>query len=187
MKEEIEEQQHPPALATGEENPPPPPSTAIAVTAADPPPLPQLDGYAVSLNIWPPSQRTRDAVVNRLVETLSSPSVLSKRYGTLPHDEASAAARRIEEEAFSASSAAADGGAIAAPRDDAVAFGIEILQIYSKEISRRMMESAKSRVPVAPASPAPDSDLTVEMALQATPVAAVTDEAESVETEAVSY
>nr|XP_027092980.1 uncharacterized protein LOC113713450 [Coffea arabica] len=38
----------------------------------------------VSFSIWPPTQRTRDAVINRLIETLSSPSVLSKRYGVIP-------------------------------------------------------------------------------------------------------
>ena len=43
--------------------------------------------------IWPPTQRTRDAVVNRLVETLSGPSVISKRYGVIPYDEAASASR----------------------------------------------------------------------------------------------
>lgn len=90
---------------------------------------------SISFSIWPPTQRTRDAVINRLIETLSSPSVLSKRYGVLPHDEASEAAKRIEEEAFAAA------GASASSDDD----GIEILQVYSKEISRRMLDTVKSR------------------------------------------
>ncbi|XP_004501545.1 MFP1 attachment factor 1 [Cicer arietinum] len=87
-------------------------------------------------SIWPPTQRTRDAVINRLIETLTTPSVLSKRYGTLPPDEASAAARQIEDEAYSIAgdSAAPDGGD-----------GIEILQVYSKEISKRMLETVKAR------------------------------------------
>lgn len=90
---------------------------------------------SISFSIWPPTQRTRDAVINRLIETLSSPSVLSKRYGVIPHDEASEAAKRIEEEAFSAA------GSSASADDD----GIEILQVYSKEISRRMLDTVKSR------------------------------------------
>lgn len=90
---------------------------------------------SISFSIWPPTQRTRDAVINRLIETLSSPSVLSKRYGVLPHDEASEAAKRIEEEAF-----AAAGSSASADED-----GIEILQIYSKEISHRMLDTVKSR------------------------------------------
>ncbi|KAA8537809.1 hypothetical protein F0562_027611 [Nyssa sinensis] len=89
----------------------------------------------ISFSIWPPSQRTRDAVINRLIETLSTPSVLSKRYGSMPQDEASSVARRIEDEAFSAAADSASGD------DD----GIEILQVYSKEISKRMLEAVKSR------------------------------------------
>ncbi|WOG98973.1 hypothetical protein DCAR_0418319 [Daucus carota subsp. sativus] len=90
---------------------------------------------SISFSIWPPSQRTRDAVISRLIETLSSPSVLSKRYGTLPEAEAAATAKIIEEEAFAAASSSA------ASDDD----GIEILQGYSKEISKRMLETVKSR------------------------------------------
>ncbi|KAL6957827.1 RNA polymerase III-inhibiting protein maf1 [Sarracenia purpurea var. burkii] len=89
----------------------------------------------LSFNIWPPTQRTRDAVINRLIETLTAPSVLSKRYGSLPADEAAATAARLEDEAF------ATAGASASADDD----GIEILQVYSKEISKRMLETVKSR------------------------------------------
>lgn len=89
----------------------------------------------ISFSIWPPSQRTRDAVTNRLIETLSSPSVLSKRYGTLPEAEAAATAKVIEEEAFAAA------GGTAGSDDD----GIEVLQAYSKEISKRMLETVKGR------------------------------------------
>ncbi|KAI4389879.1 hypothetical protein MLD38_002053 [Melastoma candidum] len=91
----------------------------------------------ITFSLWPPSQRTRDAVIARLIETLSTPSVLSKRYGTLSQDEASEAARAIEEEAFNA----AGGASTAAPDDD----GLQILQIYSKEISKRMLDSVKAR------------------------------------------
>lgn len=89
----------------------------------------------VSFSIWPPTERTRDAVVKRLIETLSTPSVLSKQYGTIAKAEAIVTARRIEEEAFSSASASASTD------DD----GIEILQGYSKEISKRMLETVKSR------------------------------------------
>ncbi|XP_065847025.1 WPP domain-containing protein 2-like [Euphorbia lathyris] len=92
-------------------------------------------GSGISLSIWPPSQRTRDAVINRLIETLSSPSVLSKRYGTISHDDAEVAARRIEEEAFDVANRAQS-----TTEDD----GLEILQHYSKEISKRMLETVKA-------------------------------------------
>ncbi|CAL0327091.1 unnamed protein product [Lupinus luteus] len=86
-----------------------------------------------TFTIWPPSQRTRDAVINRLIQTLSTPSILSKRYGTLSSEESSTVAVQIEDEAFAAASAASE--------ED----GIEILQLYSKEISTRMMDTVKAR------------------------------------------
>lgn len=102
---------------------------------------------SVQISIWPPSQRTRDAVVKRLIETLSNPSVLSKRYGPMSPDDAASAARVIEQDAFSAFSSAASNS-------HSVDEGIEILQGYSKVISRRMLESLKSRsAPPADASP----------------------------------
>ncbi|KAL5127053.1 MFP1 attachment factor 1 [Glycine soja] len=104
---------------------------------------PQPDpSAAVSFSIWPPTQRTRDAVVNRLIETLSAPSVLSKRYGTLSSDESSSSARQIEDEAFSAAASSA------ASSSD----GIEILQVYSKEISKRMLDTVKARAPPIPSA-----------------------------------
>ncbi|PPS03958.1 hypothetical protein GOBAR_AA16724 [Gossypium barbadense] len=104
----------------------------------------QVDDTAAKLSnltfkIWPPTQLTRDAVLNRLVETLSSESVLSKRYGTIPKEEASAAAKLIEEEAFSVASAS-----FSTDED-----GIEILQMYSKEISKRMLDTVKARAAAA--------------------------------------
>ncbi|KAL0314974.1 UNVERIFIED_CONTAM: MFP1 attachment factor 1 [Sesamum angustifolium] len=90
---------------------------------------------SASFSIWPPTERTRDAVRNRLIETLSTPSILSKRYGTVSREEAVDAAKRIEDEAFEAAEKAASTD------DD----GIEILQVYSKEISKRMLETVKAR------------------------------------------
>jgi hypothetical protein len=88
-----------------------------------------------SLAIWPPSQRTRDAVVRRLVQTMAAPSVLSQRYGAVPEPEAERAAAAVEAEAFAAASESAA----------TVEEGIEVLQAYSKEVSRRLLELAKSR------------------------------------------
>ncbi|KAF2309749.1 hypothetical protein GH714_004923 [Hevea brasiliensis] len=110
----------------------------------------KLSSSGISLSIWPPTQRTRDAVITRLIETLSTPSVLSKRYGAIPHDEAEAAARRIEDEAFSVANRATSA------EDD----GLEILQLYSKEISRRMLETVKAR---------PKSDSAVNNGVLGTP------------------
>ncbi|KAK3231296.1 hypothetical protein Dsin_003177 [Dipteronia sinensis] len=102
----------------------------------------KLNSTSLTFRIWPPSQRTRDAVISRLIETLTTPSVLSKRYGSLPSDEASSASRTIEQEAFSVAEAASSA------EDD----GIEILQVYSKEISKRMLDAVKSRLNAAAAA-----------------------------------
>ncbi|CAD5179307.1 MFP1 attachment factor 1-like [Musa acuminata AAA Group] len=139
-----------------------------AEASATPPPPPASRLPSVSLNIWPPSQRTREAVIQHLIETLTSPSLLSKRYGVLSLDEASATGRLIEEEAFAAAAtaAAADGAhatsvdeeveilqinskGITAAADGAHATSVdeevEILQIYSKGISKRVIETVKKR------------------------------------------
>ncbi|KAK6245956.1 WPP domain - like 1 [Theobroma cacao] len=102
----------------------------------------------LTLRIWPPTQRTRDAVINRLIETLSTQSVLSKRYGTIPEEEASAVAKSIEEEAYSVA------GASFSADDD----GIEILQVYSREISKRMLETVKARAAATAAAPSGPAD-----------------------------
>ncbi|CAL9174834.1 unnamed protein product [Musa hybrid cultivar] len=101
----------------------------------------------VSLNMWPPSQESRDAVIQRLVETLSSSSVLTKCYGVVSVEEASSIALIIEQEAFAAANC--DGVCSFSDYD----YGVEILQIYTREIGKRMIEFSKSSAP--PASPAP--------------------------------
>ncbi|KAJ4701685.1 MFP1 attachment factor 1-like [Melia azedarach] len=125
-----------------------PPTDLQAMETETQPETPQNDAQQESkklntgnlaFRIWPPTQRTRDAVIARLIETLTTPSVLSKRYGAMPTDEADSAARVIEKEAFSVADAAASA------EDD----GIEVLQVYSKEISKRMLESVKSRASAA--------------------------------------
>ncbi|KAJ1400383.1 WPP domain [Sesbania bispinosa] len=133
---------------------------------------PKLGPGGISFTIWPPTQRTRDAVISRLIETLSTPSVLSKRYGTLPSDEASAAARQIEDEAF-----AAAGGSSATDSDD-----IKILQVYSKEISKRMLDTVKARAATPAAvengagqTPTSDVPPSSSLAEEAAPAAADSD------------
>jgi WPP domain len=92
------------------------------------------------LSIWPPSQRTREAVVRRLVDTLTTPSsVLSKRFGVIPTPDAESAAQSIEKEAFAAVSTNES--------TDSVEEGIKALQLYSKEVSERLLNFSKSRVP----------------------------------------
>ncbi|KAL5198193.1 hypothetical protein ABZP36_001705 [Zizania latifolia] len=121
--------------------------SAGAEGAAPPAPAAKAaESLLPSLSIWPPSQRTRDAVVRRLVQTLAAPSVLSQRYGAVPETEAERAAAAVEAEAYAAVSESAG----AAP--SSVEDGIEVLQAYSKEVSRRLLELAKSRAASAPSA-----------------------------------
>lgn len=110
---------------------------------------------SLSFNIWPPTNRTRDAVVVRLVETLTTDTVLSKRYGSVSTEEAEESARLIEQEAFSAAQTEHESRFGSGSGSNSVEEGIEILQVYSKEVSRRMLEFAKSRAEKAPPAPAP--------------------------------
>ncbi|KAG6514196.1 hypothetical protein ZIOFF_024540 [Zingiber officinale] len=58
---------------------------------------------SLSLKIWPPTQRTRDAVI-RLVETLATESVLSKLYDLLSEEEATRGEYIVEEDPAEAAS-----------------------------------------------------------------------------------
>lgn len=79
--------------------------------------------------------------MNRLIETLTNKCILTKRYGTLQSDEALTVAKSVEEEAYGV--AAVLGG----DDDDD---GIEILQAYSKEISKRVLDSVNTRTVASP-------------------------------------
>ncbi|KAG0458541.1 hypothetical protein HPP92_023698 [Vanilla planifolia] len=125
--------------------------------SADYPPASSAVGSipCFSISIWPPTQRTRDAVVKRLIDNLSTSSILSKRYGNLTHEQSSIVARLVEQEAFDVASASSSTAASAEMREtnkESIEEGIEILQIYSKEISRRMLESVKATASSASAA-----------------------------------
>jgi hypothetical protein len=141
----------PNAAAEGSQ-PAPPEGSADAAPPAATAGAKAAEALLPSLSIWPPSQRTRDAVVRRLVQTLAAPSVLSQRYGAVPEPEAERAAAAVEAEAFAAASKSA-----AAESPASVEEGIEVLQAYSKEVSRRLLELAKSRSAAAAAAPAEGS------------------------------
>lgn len=118
--------------------------TTASVRAADPyllparPPPPSIPSLAsLTLKIWPPSRGTRDAVALRLVETMTTPSVITRRHGCVPRDEVSSVARRIEEDAFVVASENVKEG----DDDD----GMDILQIYSQEISKKMLAVVKEK------------------------------------------
>ncbi|KAI4976348.1 hypothetical protein ZWY2020_049955 [Hordeum vulgare] len=85
-------------------------------------------------------------MVRRLVDTLAGDTLLCKRYGAVPTADAEPVVRAIEAEAFDA--AVVGGGAAAS-----VEKGIEALQLYSKDVSRRLLDFVKSRSAAAKAEP----------------------------------
>ncbi|MQM15985.1 hypothetical protein Taro_048940 [Colocasia esculenta] len=106
----------------------------------------------LTLPIWPPSQWAREAVIQSLTESLSSPSSLFEKYGPVPLEEAAAAARRIEQEAFAAVSPPAPAAGGGGDDDD----GMETLNAYSKEISKRVVGFCQTRrAALLPPTPAP--------------------------------
>jgi hypothetical protein len=150
----------------GAEDTHPAPPEAAADDSATPPASAEKPSSAEallpSLSIWPPSKRTRDAVVRRVVQTLAAPSYLSKRYGALPEPEAERAAADVEAEAFAAASESAS--ASPASLED----GIQVLQVYSKEVSRRLLELVKARA----ADAAPKAEPSAEEESEASSAAA---------------
>ncbi|KAL9667147.1 hypothetical protein QQ045_001496 [Rhodiola kirilowii] len=129
----------------------------------------KVEKPVISFSIWPPSERTRKAIVSRLIENLTTQSPMSKRYGTLSDEEAAVTAKQVEEESFEVA-----GGDKAVDADD----GIEVLQVYSKEISKRMLEILKAK-----ASCGADLDKGGLQSEEAASTAAPTEEASSVDNE----
>ncbi|EER97479.1 hypothetical protein BDA96_02G379100 [Sorghum bicolor] len=163
----------PNAAAEGSQPAPPEGSADSAPAPAATAGAKAAEALLPSLSIWPPSQRTRDAVVRRLVQTLAAPSVLSQRYGAVPEPEAERAAAAVEAEAF----AAASKSSSAAESPASVEEGIEVLQAYSKEVSRRLLELAKSRSAAAAAAPPAEGSAKEEPEEDSSAAAPATEEA----------
>ncbi|XP_044968771.1 MFP1 attachment factor 1-like [Hordeum vulgare subsp. vulgare] len=90
-----------------------------------------IAGASVATVTCSPASRVR-----RLVDTLAGDTLLCKCYDVVPAVDAEPAARAIEAEAFDAVA----GGAAASIEE-----GIEALQLYSKEVSHRLLDFVKSR------------------------------------------
>ncbi|KVI12457.1 RAN GTPase-activating protein 1-like [Cynara cardunculus var. scolymus] len=92
-----------------------------------------------SIKLWPPSPSTRQVLVDRIIRNLTTPSILSRKYGLLTKEEAEEDAKRIESAAF----ATANQHFEKEPDGD----GSSAVHIYAKESSTLMVEAVK-RVPI---------------------------------------
>jgi hypothetical protein len=77
------------------------------------------------------------------MQTMVAPSVHSQRYGAILEPKAKRAAAVVEVEAFAATSESVATASLSTAEE-----GIEVLQAYSKEVSRRLPEFTKSRAAV---------------------------------------
>nr|XP_027096779.1 RAN GTPase-activating protein 1-like [Coffea arabica]XP_027115672.1 RAN GTPase-activating protein 1-like [Coffea arabica] len=91
-----------------------------------------MDSKTFSMKLWPPSQSTRLMLVERMTKNLSTPSVLSRKYGLLSKEEAEEDAKQIEVVAFASASQhfekESDGD------------GSSAVQLYAKESSKLMLD-----------------------------------------------
>ncbi|KAI3787755.1 hypothetical protein L2E82_00146 [Cichorium intybus] len=92
-------------------------------------------GHMRSIKLWPPSQITRQVLVDRIVKNLATPSILSRKYGLLSKEEAEEDAKLIESAAFVAANQHFDKE----PESD----GGSAVQLYAKESSKLMVEVIK--------------------------------------------
>ncbi|KAK1420511.1 hypothetical protein QVD17_22170 [Tagetes erecta] len=88
-----------------------------------------------SIKLWPPSQSTRQVLVERITKNLTTPSILSRKYGLLSKEEAEEDAKRIESAAFESANQHFEKE----PDGD----GGSAVQLYAKESSTLMVEAVK--------------------------------------------
>ncbi|KAB5544980.1 hypothetical protein DKX38_013092 [Salix brachista] len=88
-----------------------------------------------SIKLWPPSQNTRQMLVVRVTDNLTTNSIFTQKYGSLSKEEAEDNAKRIEDVAF----AAANEHYEKEPDGD----GSSAVQLYAKECSKLILEALK--------------------------------------------
>ncbi|KAK8670763.1 hypothetical protein V6N13_037380 [Hibiscus sabdariffa] len=93
-----------------------------------------------SIKLWPPSESTRQVLVHRLTNNLTSNSIFTQKYGALNKEEAQENAEKIEDIAFNTANEHYDRE----PDGD----GGAAVQLYAKECSKLLLEVLK-RVPAA--------------------------------------
>ncbi|XP_023539238.1 RAN GTPase-activating protein 2-like [Cucurbita pepo subsp. pepo] len=94
-----------------------------------------LECRPLSIKLWPPSDNTRNMLVERMTSNLTSKSFFTQKYGTLSKEEATDESKRIEDIAF----ATANQNYENHPDGD----GSAAVQLYAKECSRLLLEVLK--------------------------------------------
>lgn len=96
---------------------------------------PNLQRQPFSVKLWPPSQSTREMLVERMTNNLSNPTIFTRKYGSLSREDASRSAKKIEDAAFSSANSHYEKE----PDGD----GSSAVQLYAKECSKLILEVLK--------------------------------------------
>lgn len=91
--------------------------------------------HAFSIKLWPPSLPTRQALIERITNNLSSKTIFTEKYGSLTTEQAMDNAKRIEDIAFSTANQQFERE----PDGD----GGSAVQLYAKECSKLILEVLK--------------------------------------------
>ncbi|XP_018446397.1 RAN GTPase-activating protein 2 [Raphanus sativus] len=98
--------------------------------------------HTFSIKLWPPSLPTRQALIERMTNNLSSKTIFTDKFGSLTKDQATENAKRIEDVAFSTANLHYERE----PDGD----GGSAVQLYARECSKLILEVLK-KGPVAAA------------------------------------
>ncbi|KAL0323568.1 UNVERIFIED_CONTAM: RAN GTPase-activating protein 2 [Sesamum angustifolium] len=90
----------------------------------------------VTIKLWPPSQNTRQMLVERMKNNLSTPTIFTTKYGSLSDVEALKHAKQIEESAFTSANQHYDQE----PDGD----GSSVVQMYASECSKLILDVLKN-------------------------------------------
>ncbi|GAB2266575.1 RAN GTPase-activating protein 2 [Dionaea muscipula] len=96
---------------------------------------PNMERQPFSIKLWPPSQKTRVMLVERMTRNLSAETIFTRKYGSLNKEEAVENAEQIEEKAFTTANQCYEKE----PDGD----GSSAVQIYAKECSKLVLEVLK--------------------------------------------
>lgn len=89
----------------------------------------------ITIKLWPPSQNTRQILVARMTNNLSTPTIFTRKYGSLSNDEASKHAKHIEEVAFASANERYE--------QEANGDGSSVVQLYARECSKLILDVLK--------------------------------------------
>ncbi|KAK4482267.1 hypothetical protein RD792_009419 [Penstemon davidsonii] len=90
---------------------------------------------SLSIKLWPPTQSTRQNLVERMTKNLVTPSIWSRKYGLLSQKEAEEDAKKLEAAAFVVANQQFE--------KESDGDGSSAIQLYAKESSRLMIEVIK--------------------------------------------